>query len=206
VDWSNVIWTDECAFNVGASPGRVFVTRAAHEEYEATCLVPRFKKLDTIHVWGSFCGKKKGPLIVWEKKLWGNMTSLSYCDHIIPQLEDFWYERSGACGSYIYIQQDNASSHTAARTQKTLHERGLWNYLLPWPAASPDLNLIEGVWRLMKARISTRVPRPQTNEVMRGAIREEWNRISELDLEALISGMATRVHTVLERNGGHTRF
>jgi len=66
-DWQQVIWTDECAFNVGTSPGHVYVTRRADKEYDHSCLVPRFPKLDTIHVWGCFMGTTKGPLIKWDR-------------------------------------------------------------------------------------------------------------------------------------------
>jgi len=42
--------TKESAFNVGGSSGRVYVTRKASEEYDATCLLPQFGKLETIHI------------------------------------------------------------------------------------------------------------------------------------------------------------
>ena len=49
-DWSKVIWSDECAFNIGGAPGRVWVTRRVDEEFEESCLVPKFKKLESIKV------------------------------------------------------------------------------------------------------------------------------------------------------------
>ena len=89
-EWSNVIWTDECGFNVGGSLGRVYVTRKADEEYDDSCLLPRFKKLETIHVWGCFMGKKKGPLIIWDRATMGKtIKAAGYCTHIVPHLEQF---------------------------------------------------------------------------------------------------------------------
>ena len=93
MDWKKVIWTDECALNVGQSPGRIFVTRMASEEFHPSCLVPKFQKLLTIHVWGCFFGMQTGPLIFWDKDTMGKrITAKGYCEHIVPHLEEFWHQ------------------------------------------------------------------------------------------------------------------
>lgn len=206
-DWSKIIWTDEAAFNVGGSPGRVFVTRTASEEYHSSCLLPRFAKLETIHVWGCFFGTTKGPLLFWDKTVMGQtITAKGYCEHTVPHLEAFWYQVSRETEDYVYILQDGASVHMANYTTKVLQEKGLYNYLFPWIAKSPDLNLIEGVWRLIKARIHARIPRPNNNALMREAIQEEWDKIDTQDLQLLLSGMPERVQAVLNAHGGHTKY
>jgi len=132
--------------------------------------------------------------------------SESYCTHIVPKLEKFWHQVSQTANDYVYIQQDGAFPYRSAFTTNIYKEKGLYNYLLPWAACSPDANLIECVWRLMKTRINRRIPRPQTNEQMRRAILEEWERINEDDLGALLLGMPERVATISSASGGHTRF
>ena len=49
-DWAKIIWTDECAFNVGGFSGNTWVTRTAGEEYLEDCILPKFRKLQTIMV------------------------------------------------------------------------------------------------------------------------------------------------------------
>jgi len=99
------------------------------------------------------------------------MNAQGYQKHILPSLDRFWQSESARTHDYVYIQQDNASPHRAHSTITDLQECGLYNYLLPWPATSPDMSLIEGIWRLMKARISKLIPRPQNNNDMIEAIQ-----------------------------------
>ncbi|KAG0638426.1 hypothetical protein HOY80DRAFT_1001820 [Tuber brumale] len=121
------------------------------------------------------------------------ITAKRYCDHILPHLENFWLEVSRETEDYVYILQDGVSVHTGNYTSEVLQDKGLYNYLFPWTAKSLDLNLIEGVWRLMKARINARYPCPQKNDTLRAAIKEEWEAIDMQDLELLLTSMTTRV-------------
>ena len=84
--------------------------------------------------------------------------------------------------------------------------KGLLPYVFPWTASSPDLNLIEGVWRLIKGRINHRIPQPQTNDTMGTAILTEWNALNEDDLGSLLLSMPDRVAAVRSAQGGHTQF
>ena len=205
--WAKVIWTDECAFNVGGAPGRVWVARTVEEEFDDSCLLPKFKKLDSIIVWGCFIGRKKGPLIIWDKKEWGKtINAKGYQTHIIPHVDQFWQDQSADTQDYVYIQHDNSSPHRARTTVTDLQDRGLYNYLMPWPATSPDLNLIEAVWRLIKSRISKLLPRPQNNKDMIAAIHTQWEALTEFELGQILDTMVDRVDAVISANGGHTKF
>ena len=206
-DWAKVIWTDECAFNVGGAPGRIWVTRRAEEEFAESCLLPKFKKRESIIVWGCIVGRRKGPLIIWDKGAWGKtINAKGYQTHIVPHLDRFWNTESVRTNDYVYIQHDNTSSHHARTTVAELQERGLYNYLKSWPATSPDLNPIEAVWRLMKTRIGKLVPRPQNNSDMITAIQDQWSSITEFELGQILDTMVDRVGAVLSASGGHTKY
>ena len=68
------------------------------------------------------------------------------------------------------FQQDNVRFHTTPETVTYLHEKGVT--LIEWPPWSPDLNPIENLWNVLKARVYARFP--QTMEEMEQFIREEW--------------------------------
>ena len=134
------------------------------------------------------------------------ISARGYCKFIVPHLTKFWHDISVETEDYVYIVQDGAPSHKANYTKGVYRDEGLTNYVFPWAGCSPDLNLIEGVWWLIKSRIRKRTPRPQTNSLMRDAIQQEWDNISSQDLELLLQSMPERVHAVLAADGGHTRF
>ena len=194
-----MIWSDESAFKVGglSSSGQVWVTRQAGEEDLEDCLVPKFKKLETILVWACFKGRQKGPLIFWDKKQWGKtVKAASFTSYIVPHFHQFWHEQSQLQLDYVYLQQDGASPHQAVHTQNSFRALGIWGYFIDWPPSSPDCNPIENLWRTLKQRIRSRNPFPTTNAALRTAIEEEWAAITPDELEALVDSLPTRLREV----------
>jgi hypothetical protein len=67
IDWSKVIWSDECYVYIGNTHGWVYVTRRDTEEYNKDCLIPTFKQSSVcVMVWACIMKGKKGPLLVLE--------------------------------------------------------------------------------------------------------------------------------------------
>jgi hypothetical protein len=66
-DWNKVIFSDECAFNIGGRYGKTHVTRRPGEAYVESCIEPKFQRIETVMVWGCIMGDQKGPLIIWDK-------------------------------------------------------------------------------------------------------------------------------------------
>ena len=105
--------------------------------------------------------------------------------------------------------QDNAPPHRAIRTMKEFRERAI--ALIEWPPFSPDLNLIEAVWNLMKNYIQFHYPdlgegRQRTQDDLRIIVKESWENVSADDLMKLIETMPARCQAVLDADGGHTKF
>jgi len=124
-DWSKVIWSNEYAFNVGGAPFRVWVSRTAEAEFEESCLLPKFKKLESIVVWGFCIGCGEDPLIIWDKGAWGKTISAKgYQTDIVPLLDYFWNNESARTNDHVYIQHVNASPHGARTTVADLQDRG----------------------------------------------------------------------------------
>jgi len=209
-DWSDVIWSDECALSVGDVSGTIWVTRRPGEEYLEDCLVPRFARRTTVMIWGAIYRNYKGPLVIWNTNSWGNINGSTYIKNIIrPHLHPWWcslHHNDMTNSGYVYFQQDGAPAHRSKHAAAAFQELGMGNYIFPWPPSSPDLSPIEGIWRLLKRRIMHRDPRPLTVPDLHSAIIEEWDRISPDEILNLTASVPERVQDVLGSNGGHTAW
>ena len=87
------------------------VTRRKGEALHKDCVEPRVSKKIGWMFWGAISGRYgKGPGLFWEKK-WGTISEKSYCEHIVPVLEDY-VRRTG-----LVMMQDNATGHVAKGTK-----------------------------------------------------------------------------------------
>ncbi|KAI0993935.1 hypothetical protein K3495_g14248 [Podosphaera aphanis] len=110
----------------------------------------------------------------------------------------------------LVVMQDNAPSHPAARTKRELSERNI--VPLEWPPFSPDLNLIENVWDMMKNYIQYKYPDMiergrRTEEETRLIVREAWDRaVNEDEMRNLVDSMPQRIRAVYDAGGGHVKY
>jgi transposase len=203
--WNNVLWTDE-TWATGGRHTRTWVTRRRGEEWDPTCINERHQRRAGWMFWGSFAGKTKGPAVFWEKD-WGNITSESYREHVVP-LIDGWIRlrRQHNWAEELILMQDNAPCHTAQATLQDFAERRI--RFIRWPAFSPDLNPIETVWNWMKDWIDTNYEEEDliSNDAIRRAILEAWDAVPEQVLKDLIKEMPARCQAVIDADGMHTRY
>ncbi len=74
-----------------------------------------------------------------------------------------------------------------------------------WPPSSPDFNIIENIWRLLKQRLKARGAFTDF-DALKQALREEWDRLTQEEIQNYIISLPWRMEEALERNGLATRF
>ncbi|GBM55136.1 hypothetical protein AVEN_207022-1 [Araneus ventricosus] len=100
------------------------------------------------------------------------------------------------------FQQDNARPHTAVVTQHALQSVDM----LPWPARSPDLSLIEHVWNIIGRQLQ-RHPHPAlTVPVLIDQVQQAWNSIPQTDIRHLYDTMHARLHASIQNSGAYTGY
>ena len=198
--WSRVLFSDECKVKLG-DDRKVEVWKFDGEGSNRPELygdpIEGQKKVEVMF-WGCITSKGVGTLHFFE----GNANALKYIDLLEAQLWPVIIKHFPD-GNYIF-QDDGASVHTAKIVQrwKTIH--GV--HTMPWPALSPDLNIIENVWAILKHGLQRRADHINTVEELKTHITAIWDRVSPLYIKNLYSSMPRRVHAVLKRKGHFTKY
>ena len=186
------VFTDETMLVLNPTKKRVRVLRGldADEKFIDVQGYPH-----KVMVWAAIGPNFKSELI----RVTGTLNAAAY-QNLLEQSQIFARldERYGRYG-YIF-QQDGARPHTAASTRMFLSSR---TKTLPddvhWPAMSPDLNVIENLWGILKQRIRYDVikgPDDLYNEAV-----NVWDQITIETINASIADFGPRLRTCREVNG-----
>jgi transposase len=191
-EWRKIVFSDESLIAKG------FEGRYAHSKVGDTKIYDFAMQSNRwgprVHVWGaiSYDG------IVSLEFLNENVTSNSYKEllerRLSPLLSQF------EAGDLIF-QQDGAPAHTSGLVTTYLHSKKIT--VLPWPPQSPDLNLIENVWRNMKNRLKANY---DTEMELRASVLQEWEGLKDSFIKKLYNGMRKRLQAVVRAKGGPTRY
>lgn len=153
----------------------------------------------SVMVWGMITSDGVGPIV----RVDGNINTANYISILTNHLLPFLHQKREA-GQNPIFQQDNARPHTAAVTTKFFIRNEI--PVLPWPASSPDMNIIEHVWAILKSNVKARVIHPKNMDELWEAIQEEWYAIPLQQIQNLYSSLPCWLEALHKAKGGFTPF
>jgi transposase len=190
--WRNVIFSDESPIPLRPTV-RVYVRRPVNQRFSKRYIIKTMKYGGgSIMVWGAINAEGKGLLFKFD----GNVNSLTYqaaLTRALPLL----------LAPNAIFQQDGAPAHKSKSTQNFFSRRGIIA-MDDWPAQSPDLNIIEQVWPLLKGKVALHKARTK-NELWQVTL-EEWNKIPTEFISRLYDSISHRITEVIHKHGGHTKY
>ena len=101
------------------------------------------------------------------------------------------------------FMQDGASFHTSCVTMDFLNSSNIM-LLSDWPAQSPEINIIENLWAILKKNVAKR--NPVTKIDLWKFIKEEWFKIPNETIETLYESIPRRLQAVRLAKGFQTKY
>ena len=199
LNWKHVMFTDEVKIETSAH-GMNWVRRPPGSRYDPKYIreVNRQGRC-SINVWGAITYTGMLELVVIN----GTLNKEKYISDILtPKVLPY----KEAHPEMIYMH-DGAPPHRAIVVAAWLQENGI--EVLKWPSSSPDLNIIENLWNMLKDEIGPlNHIGPNQKEQLVEVITEAWNRLrtKRRTLRNLYASIKTRLRRVIDLNGGHTKY
>ena len=190
-DWTNVVFSDEATFSTYTYHRKLW--RLPSKKY----VVRTVKHPAKVHIWGCFSNYGFGKIYCFTGILDAKQMVQIYKKALLPSAK-MWFSEN----DQWILQEDNDPKHRSKLAQAWKSEQNVVQ--LPWPSMSPDLNPIENVWALLKARIKSK-PNFTSNSLIRH-IRNEWNSLSANYAENLARSCQRRLQAVIDANGDYTIY
>ena len=166
--WKNVIFTDESKINLFGNDGKINIWRKANQEWKVQNLNPTIKHgKGSVMMWGCVSAVEIGNLEFIER----NMDKWSYLNILKMHLKNS-AQKLGLLDSFMFYG-GNDPKHASRIAQEWL----LYNCpkLIHIPAQSPDLNIIEHVWRELKLKVNKR--EKSSKDQLKAAMRAAWENV-----------------------------
>lgn len=195
-EWQNVLFSDECKFNIFGSDGLRVIRRPVNKRLDPKYVSGTVKHGGgNIMVWGCFSAYGIGPI----HRIEGTMDRFMYRnilqDVMLPYAE--WEMPL----KFTY-QHDNDPKHTAKIVKQWFRENNM--SVLTWPGQSPDLNPIENLWEIVKTKV--RQKNITNRDQLFQEIQSVWNSIDDDVISKLIASMPKRCQQVIDNKGYWTKY
>lgn len=214
-DWRRVIFTDECAVEIGEDLRSQWTIRKDGEAWLPQHIQQTYRSgRQSLMIWGAIAYGKKFPLQRLPVKADAKDDGLSkkkglngkrYVEYVLKgPLKRAVKSQRTRRWTTILVVEDGAPPHRSPFARAAREQLGIST--LYHPPCSPDLNPIENVWSLVKHRIG-QMPRKATNlDKLWEQVQQAWDEIDIKIINDLIDGMEKRVVAVQAARGAQTKW
>ena len=182
--------------------GKVYVWRKPDERFRPDCL-GQLDDFETtcrasVMFWGCITYYGVGTLVAID----GNMNTDKYIsvldDNLCPVVVMHFSDRS-----WIF-QENNAPCHVSLRANQWKEENGIRTFL--WPSQSPDLNIIENVWKVLKIQVQKRLREIKNADDLRRVVLDSWTGLGLHYIRSLYDSIPRWIMCDLRSRGQITKY
>lgn len=195
------IWSDETT--VRKAPKDKVITYRVHSSVDKESLPFNYQIQQGgfgVMFWGCISVWGIGPLVALE----GSQNQHTYCELLKDHFIDEFKAAKQEYGIDFAFMQDNAPCHKTRKVDDFLRRNGIPT--LEWPPQSPDLNPIENIWNIIKARRAKRFGMPANRDELIDQIFTIWNGLEIDVVESCIENMERRLTEVIRMEGRATKY
>ena len=196
-NWKKVIFSDETQVVIDQNKS-VYIWRSPDEIWRPECLGVRGRKQFSAMFWGCITHEGVGTFTEVD----GNINSQKYINildtHLWPVIA-----RHFPNNNYLF-QDDNAPVHSSLATRQWKTENNI--RCLTWPSQSPDINIIENVWRTIKIKLQKRVNDIQNRGELIRVVKEIWQSLPLHYIQSLYASIPRRLRHVIQSKGHATKY
>jgi transposase len=194
IDISKIICDDEAGFSLRA-PSHYRRILLSRDEKRIDCHLPDFHQM--LWVWGAVGYGFKSQIVPLSGKVTGEVYRSILEKNLISPLEEAkCYDK--------FLLTDNAPWHTAKLVKSYLEQCPI--SLVPLPPHSPDLNVIENIWSLMKQKVYGGGKSYDSIPQLRTAVIRAWEAIPQSKIDEYMESVGRRMISVVVAQGGSTTY
>ena len=189
--WKRVLFSDEAAFSQFQTTSSM-VRRPPNQRFNKRYTLPVVKFSPKTMVWGAISAAGPGPLhfLPPNTTMNGGMYLTILQQHLQACMPNL--------GCSIFMN-DGAPCHRACSVRNWLRDNHI-QVLDKWPGNSPDLNIIENCWNVVKKRVA--IHRPKSAAELNERIQQVWDTEITLDYcQHLAASMPKRIAAVIKNRG-----
>jgi hypothetical protein len=210
-DWRRVIFTDECAIQIGKDITRYYtVCRPGGKEYQAKHLQPTFRSGRTsLMVWGAVAYGEKWPLVRLplspQEVAADDLNSSRYIKYVLEgPLKRCVRAQQRASWRDVVVLDNGAPCHSSKVTCAARRKLGIAP--INHPPSSPDLNAIENMWHQLKLKLGHVNRRATSLDELWAQMQQAWDELDIGMVNRLVDSMDERRRDVAAARRVYTRF
>lgn len=194
--WRNVIFMDETYIRYHPRDSRKRVWRQEGERLAPEHILPAFKfGGGGVMFWGCISWMGVGPLIAIYDNLEGDGYARILRENI-PQVKADLNVMSA------YFIEDHSRVHGTYDVLRAKEDLQLND--LDLPTYSPDLNILENLWAILKTRVAQRAC--ETEEELEAVAQEVWTEFTIDDIRTYFYSIPNRIADIISSEGGYSKY